>query len=348
MGQFLTIINDYIGEYTTTANGAADGSSLIAAAAGQSADFFKGTTVQILSSPTAALVHQEREVIGYASATGTFHFEAAGPFTAQVPTGTVFAVLRARPSLGNGLVAVTGVADAGSTAALLRDAARTEANDYWNSSMVVMLSGANVGLARWVEDFINATGDLVFQNVFPNAIVAGDLYEILSFNASAAEVDETVGETFQQSIGRKTDAAVLVNGTTASIMAYVKGIIALLGGGGGVVTDNSTGPSNFFAGAISVLSLTPADVSYLDAFYLDVSGFTDGAVLTASIAIKMGAGNAARLVQKQFVKNAANTLFAVIDSPTVLKAVAASIAITVTSNNAADIAVTAPGSYLLR
>lgn len=97
-----------------------------------------------------------------------------------------------------------------------------------------------------------------------------------------------------------------------------------------------------------VLSLTPVDVSYLDAFYLDVNGFTNGALITATVSIIVGAGNAARTIQKQFIKDANNTLFAIIDSPTVLKAVAAAISVTILSDNPADIAVTAPGSYVLR
>lgn len=149
-------------------------------------------------------------------------------------------------------------------------------------------------------------------------------------------------------IGAKDDAATLVSGTIYSIVAMLKGIMALLGGGGGTWNNGSVGPSNFFAGGITVLSLTPADVSYLDGLYLNCNGFTVGAVLTATISISVGAGAVSTPITKQFTVTGTDKLFAVIDGPTVIPALAAGFVVVVTSSDIADIAVTVPFSYVMR
>lgn len=348
-GDVLSLSNDYLAVLTATVNGAADGSTAVASNAGQVDDFYLGDTLRIIAAVAQTYVNEEREITGYNSATGTFIVDP--PFTSQIVLGDVFAVLRARPILAGAsgpLVAVSGIADAGSTAGILRDAARTEANDYWNGALLIMTSGVNIGIGRMIEDFLAATDDIVLMADFPAVIAAGDRYIIVSFSHLSPPANDTATELFEQVIGRKTDTLSLVVGTTFSLVAYVKGIIALLGGGGGVVTDGSVGPSNFFAAPVAVLSISPADVSYLDAYYLDCNAFTNGAILTADILIRIGAGDLQRQIQKQFVKGASNTLFAIIDSPTALKGVATSIVVNVQSSNALDIAVTTPFSYLLR
>ena len=74
-------------------------------------------------------------------------------------------------------------ADAGSTATVLRDAARTEADDFWNGKVIRFTSGANSGLLRQVTDFISATDDFVLSSPV-TAINAGDTYDILPSSMS--------------------------------------------------------------------------------------------------------------------------------------------------------------------
>ncbi|MFH1320442.1 MAG: phage BR0599 family protein [Bacteroidota bacterium] len=69
-------------------------------------------------------------------------------------------------------------ADAGSTASVLIDAARTEADDYWNNGNVEMTSGDNIGLKRRILDFTDATDTITFVFAFPNVIAPGDTYTI--------------------------------------------------------------------------------------------------------------------------------------------------------------------------
>lgn len=78
--------------------------------------------------------------------------------------------------------ALTGlVADAGSTASTLVDAALTQAEDYWVGGIVTVTSGANAGLSRGVTDFNATTDTLTFASAFPNAIAAGDTYNIVIY-----------------------------------------------------------------------------------------------------------------------------------------------------------------------
>lgn len=114
------------------------------------------------------------------------------------------------------------------------------------------------------------------------------------------------------------------------------------------VVDTSVGPSNFFAAPVALSSLTFANMAQLDAYYIDVSGFTNGALLTATISLKFGLPNVVRSVQKTFAKDANNTLFSVIDEPSSLKGVAGAFALTLQSSNAGDIAVTTPITYAYR
>lgn len=71
---------------------------------------------------------------------------------------------------------VTGVADAGSDADTLVDAARDEAVDYFNKGILKMTSGANSGLRRPINIYV--VGRINILIPFPFAIVAGDGYEL--------------------------------------------------------------------------------------------------------------------------------------------------------------------------
>lgn len=76
----------------------------------------------------------------------------------------------------------------------------------------------------------------------------------------APTADTTVASNMAQSVGNKSDAAVTTAGTTKSIMAYVKGIISILG-----VTDKTTAGTIIQDGAtgdpatITISSSTSAD-----------------------------------------------------------------------------------------
>ena len=113
------------------------------------------------------------------------------------------------------------------------------------------------------------------------------------------------------------------------------------------VTDTSTGPSDFAAAPVSVLSLSPATDTILKGVDIDVNGFTNGAVITAVVSKKVGAAAAARTETLTFVKAAGATRWTILEHFTPIKGVAASFAITLQSSLAADSAVTVPVTYYL-
>ena len=115
--------------------------------------------------------------------------------------------------------------------------------------------------------------------------------------------------------------------------------------------DGTVGPSNFFAGAITVTTQSlnsPARVTMLSGLYLDVNGFTNGATLTSTITLSIGAGNLARTFTSTFVKNATNTCWPVVDTEIPLRPVASAFVLQVQSDNAGDVAVTVPFHYMAR
>jgi len=70
----------------------------------------------------------------------------------------------------------TGTADAGCTASLLKDSARTENDNYWQYGSVEMTSGNNDGEKRAVRS--STSGEITLNFPFSNAINEGDTYII--------------------------------------------------------------------------------------------------------------------------------------------------------------------------
>lgn len=84
----------------------------------------------------------------------------------------------ATPGAGNYKQVTAQVADAGGSTTTLIDAARTEADNYWNNGQVTFTSGDNNGLSRVVKDFDNATATVTFEMPFPYEVAENDQYTI--------------------------------------------------------------------------------------------------------------------------------------------------------------------------
>lgn len=69
-------------------------------------------------------------------------------------------------------------ADEGSSTRFVIDAARTEADDFWNDGVIQFTSGVNNGLKRKVVDFIAAEYKLILDYALPQAPDAGDTYSV--------------------------------------------------------------------------------------------------------------------------------------------------------------------------
>jgi len=74
---------------------------------------------------------------------------------------------------------ITGqTADSGCTTTTVVDAARTEADDYWNRGFIKFTSGQNEGIERTIIDFDADTDTLTLDYALPYAPAEGDTYEI--------------------------------------------------------------------------------------------------------------------------------------------------------------------------
>ena len=67
-------------------------------------------------------------------------------------------------------------ADAGCTATVIQDAARTEAADYWKDGVLTFTSGANNGVVGRV--LTSAVGSLTLEHALASAPAAGDTYNL--------------------------------------------------------------------------------------------------------------------------------------------------------------------------
>lgn len=67
--------------------------------------------------------------------------------------------------------------DSGTTTMII-DAARTEADDYWNDGVIEFKSGNNSGEKRKIVDFISAQNKLILDYALSNTPQAGDTYDL--------------------------------------------------------------------------------------------------------------------------------------------------------------------------
>ncbi len=169
-----------------------------------------------------------RDITDYVSATGTFTTEA---FSVNVEASDIVIVIH--NSVAKSISAL-GIADAGSGVSLIRDAARTEGDNWWNGQQVIMLSGLARGQVRPIWDFLAATDDILVSPDFDAAVAAGDVYAIISQYSDIVPrtADDTENELTSQVIGRKDDTPVpLMSGVpavsgTVSNLGYLKALIA--------------------------------------------------------------------------------------------------------------------------
>jgi len=186
--------------------------------------FVRGYQMIVLrnaSAPGNPPEMEMRAITNFGSANGQF---ATVAFSANLEAGDTVLVIH--NSLATQISAY-GIADAGSGVALVRDSARTEANDWWNGQTVMMLSGAAQGQKRPIADFIAATDDIVPSPDFDAAVAAGDLYVILAhYNPIVPRVANGAANYLTSDVvGRKDDTAIVATDNVSSLVRYEKGLM---------------------------------------------------------------------------------------------------------------------------
>lgn len=160
----------------------------------------------------------------YTTATGVFTSTA---FTAAVGVGDEILIIHS--ALAAALIAgwlVTGTLTT-SSATVPADTGRTEANDYWNGSWLMTLTGAVRMQPRLIVDFANAGGVFTLDAEQPFTAAPGLVaYVILPPNSQLVPAaNSTNNQTPAHVLGNKTDAATLDDMSalaTASIVAEIK------------------------------------------------------------------------------------------------------------------------------
>ncbi|KKL11645.1 hypothetical protein LCGC14_2543690, partial [marine sediment metagenome] len=136
-------------------------------------------------------------------------------------------IIRYLKGLMDSQITASGVADLGSGVGLIRDAARTEIDDWWNGQTVLMLTGGAAFQKRPITDFLAASDDIIVAPDFDAAVAAGDIYVILAhYNMIVPRAaDDVANALTSQVIGRKDDTALYAAAVNATLMRYVKGLI---------------------------------------------------------------------------------------------------------------------------
>jgi len=138
-------------------------------------------------------------------------------------------------TLFDSLIAVQGLSTGAGDTTTLADTGRTEANDYWIGSYLLMLSGADAGLVRPIVDSVQNTSVIVYP-AFPNATGNASVYAIITQNKETVPAANSASNYWMEDVvGNKTDAA-SVTASTKSIVAILRGIQTALN-----ITPTGTG-----------------------------------------------------------------------------------------------------------
>ena len=242
----------------------------------------------------AAPEMEMRDIQDYVSTTGTFTTEA---FSSNVEASDIVLIIHNSVAKN---VSAFGIADAGSDASTIRDAARTEANDYWNGQQVMMLSGSARGQVRPIYDFVAATDDILVTPAFGAAIAAGDIYIILTqYQELVPAADATLNLLPSDVQGSKTSTAVYAKDAVSDVVRYLKGILdatitawgtADAGSGVGAIVDATRTEADDWWNGQTILMLTGA-AAFQKRPILDFVAATDTITPAPNFDAAVGAGD---------------------------------------------------------
>jgi hypothetical protein len=141
-----------------------------------------GTGVFTTNAFTVAVGIGDEILILHPSLAGTIGVLATVGDPADLPEYTITAIdslMSYLKAVHGAKIVATGVADAGSDFDSLVDAARLEANNYWDGLTLLMLTGNNAGITRPISEYMLGVS-IDVRPAYPAAIAAGDVYVILS------------------------------------------------------------------------------------------------------------------------------------------------------------------------
>ena len=200
-------------------------------------DYDSSTVLPDIDGSVAERIEALQSAIGVTDATVLTGFEEDG----------------SGANLFNSLIAVQGLTTGAGDTTTLADTGRTETNNYWIGSILLMLSGANAGLSRPVVDSVQNTSVIVYP-AFPNATGNGSTYVLLGRNkVPVPATDATSNYWPEDVVGNKTDTA-SVAADTVSIVRLLRGMIAALN-----ITPTGTGTGFEDDGASNLVTALGTD-----------------------------------------------------------------------------------------
>ncbi len=183
--------------------------------------------MQVIHNANAVGVAPEaeiRRITDFVGATQAFTVDA---FTANVEADDLVAIFHESvlPSeiLARGTLTV-------SSATVPADAGRGEANNYFRGHLLMTTEGAMRFRPTRIVEFANAGGVFTLDPSNPLTAVPG-LVDYIIIGSQAEFVpaaDSAINRTPADAIGNKSDAAIFIVSAVASLMAYIKGILATI------------------------------------------------------------------------------------------------------------------------
>ena len=194
----------------------------------------------------AAPQGEYRAISAYSSATGLFTHAA---FSAALVATDEVLIVHSSIVLGEGVIAYGTFTT--SSATVPADTGKGAfASNYFRGCMLMPISGVCAFQPRSIRSFTTATGVFILDPATPFTAAPGLVDYVILPNTEiyAATADSTLNVMPHDVIGNKGDAAVAVASATASIPAYLKGLLMSRGGlvYKGVVTT-LTSPTQFDA-----------------------------------------------------------------------------------------------------
>lgn len=107
-----------------------------------------------------------------------------------------------------GALGVEGIADAGGSTSTIRDAALTQADDFWIGHYILFTSGPNLGRIVRGTDFDATLDDLTFAPTVGTAVGVGDTYIILGSSFAQADVQTWLNVVMNALVSGAVDADV--------------------------------------------------------------------------------------------------------------------------------------------
>jgi hypothetical protein len=164
---------------------------------------------------------QPRQIASYAKTGGVFTMQT-GTTWLSAPTGTydIWSNGTGKNVLALGTLTTSSVS-------VPADNRRMEVTGYWNGCQLLPLTGAAANQPRNIALFTATTGVFSLPSgalftTLPGAVT----YAIVrGTQDQVPAVDSTSALTYKSTVGNKADAAVTTVGATASILAYIKGVL---------------------------------------------------------------------------------------------------------------------------